>query len=101
MEYIFDLPNPAEYNITLKDIPSLACINKNLTSHVGRHTFGHMYLQKVQNLASLKELMGHTKIETTMRYVHLENDYLKSTANLVGEEFKDLRKRKRNTDAFN
>lgn len=93
--HYFDLPNQVEYNLTLKDIAKTAGINKRLTSHVGRHTFGSMYISKVNSLPGLKEIMGHAKVDTTMRYVHLDDEYLSATSKQLGDEFKDLRKRKR------
>lgn len=62
------------YNRQLKKLAKLANINKHLTSHVARHTFGTYMARKV-NPFTLKSLMQHSKIETTNTYVHIsEND---------------------------
>jgi len=72
----FDLPSEQEYNRTLKDIARVAEINKKLSSHVGRHTFGYLYMTTIGNLKGLQEILGHSKIETTERYAHLDDEYL-------------------------
>lgn len=40
--FYFELPNQSQYNETLKELADKAEINKNITSHVGRHTFGFL-----------------------------------------------------------
>lgn len=58
------------YNRELKTLASMAGINKRLTSHVGRRTFSTILSQKV-NPTTLKELLRHSDIKTTMLYVKL------------------------------
>ncbi|WP_039053684.1 site-specific integrase [Sphingobacterium sp. T2] len=70
----FQLPTQQEYNRTLKDIARLAGIKKRLTSHVGRHTFGYLFMTSVGDIYALKEILGHSKIETTQRYAHLDEE---------------------------
>ncbi|MDP2174631.1 MAG: tyrosine-type recombinase/integrase [Bacteroidota bacterium] len=60
------------YNRLLKDLAKASGINKNLTSHVARHTFGTYMASKV-NSFTLKTLMQHSKIETTAIYVNTSN----------------------------
>mgnify|MGYP002623900940 CR=1 FL=1 len=60
------------YNRALKRIAELAGINKTITSHVARHTFATHLASKVP-LHILKTILQHSKIETTMVYVHLSN----------------------------
>lgn len=74
LNHFFKLPTQQEYNRTLKDIAVLAGIKKNLTSHVGRHTFGYIFMTSVGDIYALKEIMGHSKIETTQRYAHLDEE---------------------------
>jgi len=42
--------------------------NTPLTSHILRHCFGVIYVERGGNLEDLKELMGHESIETTQIY---------------------------------
>lgn len=46
-------------------------ITKHLTMHVGRHTFGTLFIHFGGDIATLQALMGHSKIETTSQYLHM------------------------------
>lgn len=62
-------------NPPLKTIAVLAGIDKHLTNYVGRHTFATTFLSSGGKVTVLQTLLGHSKIETTMEYVHiLEED---------------------------
>lgn len=89
-ETYFKLPNKVEYNETLKELAEKAEINKNLTSHVGRHTFGFLFMKNEKNIFGLKELLGHSKIETTMRYAHLNDEGKMESARKIEGDFSDL-----------
>jgi len=75
LNQFFKLPTQQEYNRTLKELAGLAGIKKRLTSHVGRHTFGYLFMTSVGDIYALKEIMGHSKIETTQKYAHLDEEY--------------------------
>lgn len=89
----FSLPTEQEYNRTLKDLAIKAGINKRLTSHVGRHTFGYLYMTEVGNIFGLKEIMGHSKLATTERYSHLDEDYNLSQVMKLEASFWDIKER--------
>lgn len=59
-----------KYNKALKVIAELAHIDKRVTSHVGRHTFGSRMVSKGVSLVSLMELMGVNSLKTVMVYAH-------------------------------
>lgn len=59
-------------NRCMKEITLKAGIFKKVTMHVGRHTFA-TYLASRIPTKLLQELLQHSKIETTMVYVHLSN----------------------------
>lgn len=42
-------------------------------SHVLRHTFGKMYIMNGGDAFSLQRIMGHSKLETTMIYVYMND----------------------------
>ncbi len=50
---------------------------KELTPHTLRHCFATHRLEAGMNLFDLKELMGHSSIETTARYLSVTTDNLK------------------------
>lgn len=42
--------------------------------HTGRHTFATNYLRAGGKVHELQQILGHTNIQTTMRYVHIVED---------------------------
>jgi integrase/recombinase XerD len=46
--------------------------------HSLRHSFGASLLNKGVNLVVIQELLGHTKLETTRRYLHINNADLRT-----------------------
>lgn len=73
-EFLFDCPADQTVNYRLKEIARVVGIKKHLTTHVGRHTFGFLYLLMGGKVEELQEIMGHSKIETTMIYTHTDHD---------------------------
>ncbi len=88
----FDLPTEQEYNRTLKVLMKLCQINKKVSSHAARHTFGHLFMKFGGNILALMKILGHTKIETTMTYAHLDDDDNLDLALKVNDEFRNIPK---------
>lgn len=61
------------YNRTLKDIAKKSGINKHVSSHLARHTFGTIAFNKGVDIVSVQHLMGHADIKTTQIYAKLMN----------------------------
>ena len=59
----------------------LAGINKKITVHCLRHTYATHMLENGVNLLTIKELMGHAFLQTTMIYLHVAqlNNFEKCT----------------------
>lgn len=73
--YIFDRMTSQTINKTLKEIADLCGFDINLSMHVGRHTFATIFLKyNPGDIATLKELLGHARIQETMVYVHVTED---------------------------
>lgn len=81
-DYAYDLVKDAEdllfkpysddfINEAFKIIAARAQIDKNLSYHSTRDTFGTLYIELGGDPFSLKELMGHTNIATTQLYVKM------------------------------
>lgn len=67
-------------NKYLKKLQKLAEIDENISFHVARHSFAQRALEKGLRLIEIKELLGHTNIKTTMRYIKsLGAEHLDST----------------------
>jgi integrase/recombinase XerD len=48
------------------------------TLHACRHTYATHYIQSGGNVVCLQRLLGHSHIETTMRYVHIQTQDLQT-----------------------
>lgn len=55
------------FNLQIKRI---GLKRKNLTPYSGRHTYGSRQSEEDVSVFKIKEIMGHKKVETTMKYVH-------------------------------
>lgn len=53
-------------------------IPKKITAHTFRHTFATILLEKGINIREIQELLGHTKLETTMIYTHVKSGNIKN-----------------------
>ncbi len=61
-----------------EQIPTIASLPKGNTCrgwHILRHTFATKLARAGVDLIKIKEWMGHRSINTTMRYIHLQNQY--------------------------
>jgi integrase len=55
------------------------------TIHTLRHTFGSQLAMAGVPLPTLKDLMGHRDIKTTMRYAHLAHDHRRASVAKIGK----------------
>ena len=63
--------------LILDDIIKEAAINKNVTPHVLRHTFATHLLNEGCDILVVKELLGHSSLDTTGIYTHVSNERLR------------------------
>jgi integrase/recombinase XerD len=61
------------FNSYLKEIANQAEIEKHLTFHVSRHSFGTRAIGKGIRVEVASKLMGHTDLKTTMIYAQIVN----------------------------
>lgn len=64
-------------NEYIKVIAKKAGINKKLSCKAGRHTFATLFLQKTKDLATLKEILGHSDYRETLIYAHVLEESIK------------------------
>ena len=69
-EKVFDISsNVDDVNKRLQFWSKTNGINKHITSHAGRRSFAYAYYTKTQDIVGLSKILGHSKIETTQRYI--------------------------------
>jgi len=69
----------ATINKALKEVAKLCNIHKPVTFHTARHTFATLFLESGGKIEVLKDLLGHSKMEDTMVYVHISRSRKKSS----------------------
>lgn len=70
--FLLPVMSNAKYNLYLKEIAAACDIQKNVTSHLARHTFATTvtYANGV-SIESISKMLGHTKISTTQIYARI------------------------------
>ena len=63
--------------IVIDNIINKAAISKNVTPHVFRHTFATHLLNEGCDILIVKELLGHSSLDTTGIYTHISNEKLR------------------------
>ncbi|MCF6358447.1 MAG: tyrosine-type recombinase/integrase [Draconibacterium sp.] len=58
---------------TIKEAKSKTGIQKRVTAHMLRHTYATHLLEDGLDIMSIKDLLGHAHIETTLVYLHVAN----------------------------
>lgn len=79
-KYDFKLPiiTNQQYNLRLKAVADYAEIEKNLTTHMARHTFAGICINNGIPIETLAQMMGHTDIKTTQIYARIFNKTVES-----------------------
>lgn len=74
--HLFQPITEQRMNTNIKDLAALAEIKKPLTNHSARHTFATLFIKKTSDVATLQKLLGHSRIDETMCYVHITEENL-------------------------
>lgn len=77
IKYNYNLPiiSNQKYNQYLKVLGDYCGMNRNLHSHLGRHTFACLLLNSGVDMKTISRSLGHTSIKTTERiYAQMSND---------------------------
>lgn len=79
-KYDYKLPiiTNQQYNLRLKAVADHSGLDKNLTSHMARHTFAGICINNGINIEILAQMMGHTDIKTTQIYAKIFNKTVES-----------------------
>src|SRR5690606_33301444 len=77
-------------NSYLKELAYLCKINKNLTSHVARHTFATtVTLSNGVPIETVSKLLGHTKMATTQIYARVLEKKVSEDMNVLRATFEE------------
>jgi site-specific recombinase XerD len=63
-------------NRYLKDIAAHVGLSKKLTTHIGRHTFGFLFIAAGGQIEVLQKIMGHADLKTTQIYTHIDRSQI-------------------------
>lgn len=80
---LFDTISGQKTNVMLQKIGTRLEIKKHLTFHVARHTFATLMLRKGGAVQVVQNLLGHSKIQTTMVYVHIADEQKREHVRLL------------------
>jgi site-specific recombinase XerD len=77
-EYLFNGYRPGKHistrnieHLVQKAVAKIGLSSKHYTVHTIRHSFATHLVDNGADLHTVKELLGHTSLQTTMRYMHL------------------------------
>jgi len=63
----------------VKDLATMAGIQKNISPHTFRHSFATHLMENGANLRAIQQLLGHESITTTELYTHIDVQFLRET----------------------
>ena len=88
VKYLFEhreatMVSRASISTLLKKTAQQAEILKPMYAHLLRHTFATHLIENGENIMTVKDLMGHERIETTMIYLHVARPSKGKTISLL------------------
>ncbi len=87
--YLFDeWKSEQKINEDLKEIMYFLEIRKHITFHCARHTFATNYLRLGGKVEVLQAILGHSRIDETMIYVHIVDQEKEESIMIMDDIFK-------------
>lgn len=87
-EYLFNGSRPARpismrniQHLVQKSLAQVGLDSKNYTVHTIRHSFATHLVDNGTDLHTVKELLGHSNLQTTLRYLHLTSTRIQGITN--------------------
>lgn len=77
------LPSRPKINYRLGAMARLAGLDKKITYHISRHSFATMHVNKGTPINQIKELLGHSDISITAKYLHSLASDLREANNVL------------------
>ena len=81
-------------HLVQKALAQIGLASKHYTVHTIRHSFATHLVDNGTDLHTVKELLGHSSLQTTMRYMHLTSKRTKGMVNpydVITKRTKDKR----------
>ena len=90
--FLLPVMSNAKYNLYLKEIASICGIEKNVTSHLARHTFATTvtYANGV-SIESISKMLGHTKISTSQIYARIVDKTVSTEMDKLAEKLSETK----------
>lgn len=86
LDRLLPVNSNARYNGYLKEISVLCGIEKELNTHLARHTFADMMLNVMGfSLEEVSKMLGHRTIRTTQRYAKVKKNKISKTWESIKE----------------
>jgi integrase/recombinase XerD len=82
-EHVFNLPSANGVNKVLKNWSLKAGLEKKITFHSARHSFGTILAYYGNDVASISKLLGHTSLKHTMKYVRIGKELKQKAVNSI------------------
>lgn len=70
----------------VKKYANLVWIEEKVTPHTLRHSFATSLLRKWADIRSVQALLGHSSIQTTQIYTHVDDKYLQKVHDLLDDD---------------
>lgn len=77
------------YNTYLKELADICGINRDLHTHLARHTFADLMLNNHMPLEDVSKMLGHKTIRTTQRYARVRKSRIMDNMNILKNELFD------------
>ncbi len=88
--HVFPVMTNQRMNSYLKEIADVCGVDKNLTFHLARHTFGTLMVSLGVPFDSVSKMMGHTNMKTTMIYARITNKKIGEDMDKIADRLKGL-----------
>ena len=71
------------YNRIVKKYAKKAGIKKDISPHKLRHSFASLFYKKTKDIETLREILGHSSLETTQIYMHTDKEEKRKKINSI------------------
>ncbi len=85
---LLPVPNNQKMNAYLKEIAAICNIDKNLTTHVARHTFACLAVEYGMPIDILAKILGHTNANMTRHYAKFSENNISREMRKLGSQLR-------------